>query len=370
MNSTVSMGDVAAKALAGERITPEDGLFLLKEASLLELGSLAQELRYRHNPDPVVTFVIDTNLNYTNICDAYCTFCAFYRTDKDKDGYTYTVEQVMEMVGQAEAKGVTTVLLQGGLNSAIPMEYYEELVRCSRERYPHIQPHFFSAPEISKMSQVSGLPVPEVLRRLKDAGQDTLPGGGSEVLSNRVKRNLSRLWPKAKVDDWLGVHREAHKLGYRTTATMMYGHLEQPEDIIEHLEHTRSLQDEALSGGVEGFTAFIPWSYKRENTALGRKVKVEQGPNPYLRSIALARIYLDNIQHIQASWFSEGKKTGEVALHFGADDFGGTLFDENVMQEAGFYNRTSTEEVLGMIREAGFRPAQRTTRYDVLQVFD
>ena len=370
MTTATTVKDVTAKALAGERITPEEGLRLFKEAPLLDLGTLAQELRYRHNPESVVTFVIDTNLNYTNVCDAYCTFCAFYRTEKDSDAYTYTVEQVMEMVGQAAAKGVTTVLLQGGLNPKLPMEYYEELVRETRRQYPQVLPHFFSAPEIQKMSQVAELPLSEVLRRLKEAGQETLPGGGSEVLSDGVKRSLSRLWPKGRVQDWVDVHREAHKLGYRTTATMMYGHLEKPEDIIEHLEHTRSVQDEALADGFPGFTAFIPWSYKRGNTPLAKRVKEESGPNPYLRMIAMARIYLDNIQHVQASWFSEGKKTGEVALNFGGDDFGGTLFDENVMQEAGFYNRTSIDEIQAMIRDAGFTPAQRTTKYEVLQVFE
>jgi cyclic dehypoxanthinyl futalosine synthase len=370
MTTVTPMKDVAAKVMASERITPEDGLYLLKEAPLLELGSLAQEVRYRHNPESVVTFVIDTNLNYTNVCDAFCTFCAFYRTKEDSDAYTYTVDQVMEMVGQAAAKGVTTVLLQGGLNSELSMDYYEELVRETRRRYPKVLPHFFSAPEIMKMSQVSEMPVSEVLRRLKEAGQETLPGGGSEVLSDKVRRRLSRLWPKGRVKDWVEVHREAHLQGYRTTATMMYGHVEQPEDVIEHLEHTRSLQDEALAIGEAGFTAFIPWSYKRGDTPLAKRVKEESGPNPYLRMIAISRIYLDNIQHIQASWFSEGKKTGEVALHFGGDDFGGTLFDENVMQEAGFYNRTSTDEIQEMIREAGFTPAQRTTKYEILRVFN
>jgi CofH subfamily radical SAM domain protein len=250
------------------------------------------------------------------------------------------------------------------------MDYYEDLVRETRKRYPEILPHFFSAPEIKKMSQVAGLTVNDVLQRLQKAGQETLPGGGSEVLSDRVRRSLSRLWPKGTVEDWVDVHRVAHSLGYRTTATMMYGHVEVPRDIIEHLEHARSLQDESLSEGTEGFTAFIPWSYKRGNTPLAKLVKQESGPNAYLRIIALSRIYLDNIIHIQASWFSEGKKTGEVALNFGADDFGGTLFDENVMQEAGFYNRTTTEDVLDMIRDAGFTPAQRTTKYEILRVFD
>ena len=370
MTTAVLMKDVTAKVVAGERITPEDGLYLLKEAPLLELGSLAQEVRYRHNPESVVTFVVDTNLNYTNICDAYCTLCAFYRVEKDEDAYTYTVQQVMEMVGHAAAKGVTTVLLQGGLNPKIPMDYYEELVRQTRLLYPQVLPHYFSAPEIQKMSQVSEMSVADVLRRLKEAGQETLPGGGSEVLSDVVKRRLSRLWPKGRVKDWEEVHREAHRLGYRTTATMMYGHLEQPQDVIEHLEHTRSLQDEALASGSAGFTAFIPWSYKPDITALGKKIPRASGPNRYLRTIATSRIYLDNFQHIQASWFSEGKKTGQVALHVGGDDFGGTLFDEEVMQEAGFYNRTSVEEIADLICDAGFTPAERTTLYEIVRHVD
>ncbi len=270
--------------------------------------------------------------------------------------------RVMEMVGHAAAKGVTTVLLQGGLNPKLPLEYYTDLVRETRRRYPQIHPHFFSAPEIMKISQVSEMPVRAVLEELKGAGLDTIPGGGSEVLSNRVKHKISRLFPKGKVDDWTLVHREAHDLGYRTTATMMYGHLEEDEDIIEHLEHVRSLQDD-----TGGFTAFIPWSYKADNTALGSRVKKLAGPNRYLRIMAVSRIYLDNLPHVQASWFSEGKKTGQVALHFGGDDFGGTLFDENVMQEAGFYNRTTVQEVTDIIRDAGFTPAQRTTLYEVIR---
>ena len=346
----------------GGRITAEEGLFLLQEANLLDLAPLAQSARYRHNPDPVVTFVVDTNLNYTNVCDAYCTFCAFYRTEKSADAYTYSVDRMMEFMGEAASKGVTTVLLQGGLNPDLPLEYYTDLVRESRRQYPQIHPHFFSAPEIMKMVQVSGRSIADVLLELQNAGLKTIPGGGSEILSNRVKHKLSRLYPKGKVDDWTAVHREAHQLGYRTTATMMYGHLEEDADIIEHLEHLRNLQDE-----MGGFTAFIPWSYKAENTALASRVKKLAGPNRYLRIMAVSRIYLDNFQHIQASWFSEGKKTGQVALHFGGDDFGGTLFDENVMQEAGFYNRTTVEEVKDIIQDAGFRPAQRTTLYEILQ---
>ncbi|MBI4199151.1 MAG: dehypoxanthine futalosine cyclase [Chloroflexi bacterium] len=358
------LSQIRTKVEAGQRVTKEEGLYLLKEAHLLDLAPVAQLVRSRHNPEPVVTFVVDTNLNYTNVCDAYCTFCAFYRTERDPDRYTHTVEQVMEQVARAEGQGVTTVLLQGGLNPSLPLEYYEDLVRETRRRHPSITPHFFSAPEVQKMAQVSGLSLREVLQRLKAAGQYSIPGGGSEVLSDRVKHRISRLFPKGRVADWVDVHREAHRLGFKTTATMMYGHLEEPEDIIAHLDTLRSLQDEH-----HGFTAFIHWSYKRENTALATRVKEEAGPNPYLRLCAVARIYLDNFPHIQASWFSEGAKTGQVALHFGADDFGGTLFDETVMQEAGWYNRTTVEEVVSLIQEAGFVPAQRNTLYEILRYY-
>ena len=358
------LNQIRAKVEDGERITKEEGLNLLIQANLLDLAPLAQTVRFRHNPDPVVTFVVDTNLNYTNVCDAYCTFCSFYRTEKDPDKYTYSVEEMMDQIGQAAKSGVTTILMQGGLNPALPMEYYEALVRETRRRYPHITPHYFSAPEIQKMAQVSGLPLAEVLRRLKEAGQVSIPGGGSEILSDRVKHQISRLFPKGRTADWVDVHREAHKLGLRTTATMMYGHLERPQDIIEHLGVLRDLQDE-----YQGFTAFIHWSYKRQDNALGAKVKDEAGPNPYLRIIAVARIFLDNFQHIQASWFSEGRKTGQVALHFGGNDFGGTLFEEKVMQEAGWYNRTTVDEVVATIQEAGFTPAQRTTLYEIVRSY-
>lgn len=356
---------IREKVINAERITSEEGLYLLREAPLLDIAPLAQHVRFRHNPDPTVTFVVDTNLNYTNVCDAFCTFCAFYRTKKADDAYAHSIEDMMKMFGGAQELGVTTVLLQGGLNDDIPFEYYTELVRETRKRFPDIHPHFFSAPEIKKMEQVSGMTLREVLEALYEAGLRSIPGGGAEVLSDTVKPKLTKLFPKAESKDWYDVHRTAHEVGLRSTATMMYGHLETDEDIIQHFEETRQLQDE-----TGGFTAFIPWSYKRENTSLAKKVEIEAGPNRYLRLIALARIYLDNFQHIQASWFSEGKKTGVVALHFGGDDFGGTIFEENVMQEAGHYSRTSIEEMLALIRDAGFAPAQRTTLYDIVKRFD
>ncbi|MFW6195689.1 MAG: cyclic dehypoxanthinyl futalosine synthase [Chloroflexota bacterium] len=360
--------EIREKVQRGERVNREEALWLMNEAELLDLAPLAQSRRYHHNPEQQVTFVIDTNLNYTNICDAYCSFCAFYRTDPtDPSAYTYTVEQMMEKIGKASELGVTTVLLQGGLNNELPFDYYTRLVSETVRLYPHITPHYYSAPEIMKMCEVSGKSLRDVLQALKDAGQRTIPGGGSEILSNRVKKEISRFWPKATVDDWTRVHEEAHALGFRTTATMMYGHVETTEDIVETLEHVRDVQDKALESGRSGFTAFIPWSYKRENTALGKKVKEEAGANEYLRVIALSRIFLDNVPHVQASWFSEGRKTGQMALHFGADDFGGTIFDENVMLSAGFYNRTTVDEIRTIIADAGFAPAQRTTEYDIVE---
>ena len=274
----------------------------------------------------------------------------------------------MEKIGRAAELGCTTVLMQGGLNPRLPLDYYTRMVSETVRLYPQVTPHYYSAPEIMKMSEVSGLPVSKVLGALKEAGQRTMPGGGSEILSNRVKAEISRLKPKSTVEEWTEVHVEAHRAGFSTTATMMYGHVESPEEIVESLAHIRGVQDRAKDQ-PGGFTAFIPWSYKRENTALARKVSDEAGPNLYLRIIALARIFLDNVPHIQASWFSEGRKTGQLALHFGADDFGGTLFDESVMLAAGFYNRTSTSEIRTLISEAGFVPAQRTTEYKVLEVF-
>ena len=359
---TTTFEVVRNKVLAGERVDRADGLFLLAEASLLDLGQLAGEVRRKRHPESIVTFVIDTNPNYTNVCNVDCTFCAFYRSPGHDEAYTHSVEEMLELIGRSAEKGVTTVLMQGGVNSELPLDYYLELVRAVRKRYPQVTPHFWSAVEIEGMAAVSGLSLQEVLRALKDAGQTTLPGGGAEVLSERVRKKISH--KKNLTESWLDVHREAHALGFRSTATMMYGHVETPEDIVEHFEAIRSLQDEH-----GGFTAFVPWSFKPGNTPLVKKIPRHAGPNQYLRMLAASRIYLDNFDHIQASWFSEGKKTGQVALHWGADDFGGTLFEENVHAATGFVNKTSTDEIKTLIREAGFRPAQRTTLYEILEVF-
>ena len=351
------------KVSRGERLSSEEGIHLLTEAPLVELGALANEVRMRRTDPRIVTYVIDTNPNYTNYCTVDCHFCAFYRKvgKPATDGYTHDVEGVMQMMESARKVGATTVLLQGGLNPEIPWAFYTAIVRESRKRYPEITPHFFSAPEIHQMMEVSGLDMRGVLEALYEAGQRTLPGGGAEILATRVRQRISV--KKGGPETWLDVHRTAHQVGMRSTATMMYGHVETPAEVIEHLDYIRTLQDE-----TKGFTAFVPWSYKRGNTPMESKVPHIAGASMYFRVLAVSRLYLDNFEHIQASWFSEGKKTGQISLQFGADDFGGTLFEENVHLATGHVNKTTVAEIETLIREAGFTPAQRTTLYDILKV--
>jgi cyclic dehypoxanthinyl futalosine synthase len=351
---------IVAKVVAGERLTPEEGRSLLsEEGDLLSIGQLANIVRFRKHPGRQVTFLIDSNPSYTNVCDTTCHFCAFCRRPGDADAYTLTVDQVMDRVSVAVEQGATTILLQGGHNPDLPLKYYLDLVKETRRRFPGVTPHYFSASEIQTMARVSGFSVEKVLTALHDAGQTTLPGGGAEVLSDRVRKTLAP--KKGGPDSWLEVHRAAHRQGFKSTATMMYGHVEGPEDIVDHWDRVRRLQDE-----TGGFTAFIPWSWKPDNSVLSRRHSRGAGPIPYLRMIAASRVYLDNFDHIQASWFSEGKKTGQAALHFGADDFGGTLIEENVHAAAGFVNKAAASEVSELIHGAGFVPIQRTTEYDII----
>ncbi len=357
-----TLPDVLAKAADGERISREEGLLLLDHAELLDLADAANTVRFRMNPKQEVTFVIDTNPNYSNLCTIDCIFCAFYRHPGEEGEYTHSVDHMIAKFKEAAANGVTTVLLQGGVHPSLPFDYYLELVGRTVREVPQIYPHFFSTSEILGMAKIAGLPVPDVLRKLWEAGLRSIPGGGAEILSDRVKRKISHL--KGTSADWLNVMREAHKLGYKSTATMMYGHLEQNEDIIEHLEVVRSLQDE-----YGGFTAFVPWSFKPGNTPLEKIIPRYASPMRYLQILALSRLYLNTMPHIQASWFSEGKKTGQIALHFGADDFGGTLQEENVHAAANFVNKTNTEECIQLIHESGFSATQRTTLYEVLKVY-
>ncbi|HEX3034318.1 MAG TPA: cyclic dehypoxanthinyl futalosine synthase [Thermodesulfobacteriota bacterium] len=354
--------EIYDKVLGEERLTPEDALSLLREADLHKLGALADSVRRRFRSDGVVTFVADTNPNYTNVCDTECLFCAFWRPAGANDAYTLSVDRLLEIMKASFHNGATTVLLQGGHNPEIKLDYYIQIVRRVREEIPDLHLHAFSAPEISAMAKYSGITTKEVLQKLWDAGLKTIPGGGAEVLNNRVRKKISPL--KIDADQWIRVTREAHETGFKTTATMMFGHSEEDEDIIEHLERVRGLQDE-----TGGFLAFIPWTFKPRNTFLERKIPQEIGGDRYLRVLALSRIYLDNIAHVQGSWFTQGKKMGSISLHFGASDLGGTLYDENVLGCAENKLRSTVNELVHMIKSAGFRPAQRDTFYRVIKYF-
>jgi cyclic dehypoxanthinyl futalosine synthase len=306
-----------------ERISFEEGLKLFESAPLDELQAKAQAIRNKKNPSNRVTFVLDSNPNYTNICKVDCSFCAFYRHKGAKDTYTKSVDQVMEHLQFARDAGLTTVLLQGGVNPELPLSYYIDVIKTARKEFPDIHPHFFTAVELSEVAKIEGITIREVLQALWDAGQRTLPGGGAEILSERVRLKVSP--KKLEEDGWIHFHHTAHQVGFISTATMMYGHVEESWDIVTHLETLRQAQDK-----IPGFTSFIPWSYKRDRTALKRTVKHWAGADAYFRILAFARIYLDNFNHVSASWFGEGKEIGIQALQFGADDFGGTIIEENV----------------------------------------
>lgn len=338
------------------RLQPTEALHLFTTASLQELQKRAQEVRSCKHPQRRVTFVLDTNPNYTNICDICCSFCAFRRNKGHPDAYHKSPNQVMEDIKRAYDAGLTTVLLQGGLHDQVRVEYLVELVLLTKELFPSINPHFFSAPEIAYAARRSGVTVREALLKLYEAGQRTIPGGGAEILTTTVHQRISprKIPPK----EWLDVHRIAHEIGFRTTATMMYGHVETAEDIVEHLASLRAVQDK-----TGGFLSFIPWSYKRENNPLGKIVTLEPSPEEYLRLIAFSRIFLDNFDHISASWFGEGKEIGVEALQYGSDDFGGTVCEEAVHKAAGHSNQTTKVEIISMIKKAGFEPAERDALY-------
>lgn len=334
-----------------DRILFEEALKLFN-SPLQELQEKAVVIRKKKHPPHQVTFIVDSNPNYTNICNIDCSFCAFYRHKNAKDSYTKSIEEVMQHFEKAKQIGITTVLLQGGVNPDLPLEYYLELVQEACHRYPEIHPHFFTAVELVECAKVHGLSIHEVLKKLWDAGLRTIPGGGAEILSERVRMEIS---PK-KLDHngWIQFHKIAHEIGFHTTATMMYGHIEEPIDIVEHLNTLREAQDI-----TPGFTAFIPWSYKRDRTLLRRKVKHWAGEEAYFRILAFSRIYLDNFDHVQASPFGEGKEIGKKALHYGADDFGGTIYEESVHKATGWEVSNSKEDMIQLIQEAGFTPIQR-----------
>jgi cyclic dehypoxanthinyl futalosine synthase len=344
------------RSLAGERLSANDCAALLESDDIARIGVAADEIRKRRHPDGVVTYIIDRNVNYTNVCNVVCTFCAFYRRPGKPDTYVTTVEQICEKIDETIALGGTGVLMQGGLHPDFGIEWYEDLLGTLHARYPKFQLHCFSPPEIHNIHLISKLGYEEILTRLKDAGMSSLPGGGGEILDDEVRKRVST---KCTTDEWLAVMRAAHHVGLRSTATMMFGIGDRVEHRVRHLHRVRDLQDE-----TGGFTAFIPWTFQRENTALGRRIKDEPTGIDYLKMLAVSRLFLDNVEHFQSSWLTQGLRLGQVALRFGADDMGSIMIEENVVSAAGAHNEADEKMLRHLIRAAGFRPQQRDILYN------
>ena len=336
-------------------MTQQEALDLFRSDDLVGIGMAAHQVRKKKNDPRVVTYQIDRNINYTNFCTEYCTFCAFYRPMGHQEGYLLTNEDIFKKIEEMVALGGTGVLLQGGLNPELKIDYYENLLRSIRARFPRVHLHCFSAPEVLCIAEVSGLSLSDTILRLRDAGLDSIPGGGAEILDDEVRQRIARL--KCTSDEWCEVHRTAHALGMRTTATMMFGCGEEYRHRISHFERIRRIQEE-----TGGFTAFIPWMFAPENTSLGKKVQQTTAVD-YLKTLAISRLYLDNIDHIQASWLTPGIKVCQVGLQFGADDVGSILIEENVVYAAGVRNRTNEAELRRIITDAGYIPAQRDSLY-------
>ena len=354
--------DVLRSVREGERLGYRDALVLYREAALLELGEVADTVRRRKNPPGRATYQVDRNINYTNVCIYRCTFCAFYRPAGDAEAYVLPLPEIGKKVEETLALGGTGVLLQGGVHAELPLAFYEEMLGFLRATYPRIHRHAFSAPEIYFIAKKERISIAAALTRLKTAGLMSVPGGGAEILDDDVRR---RIWAltKSPTAKWAEIHREAHRLGMPTSATMMFGVGETHEQRLNHFEVVRALQDEALKEGDESFTAFIPWTYQEENTALDGGVETAGGVD-YLRTLALARLYLDNVPHVQGSWVTQGKKIGQVSLAFGADDLGSIMIEENVVAAAGARNRMTRDDMTSLIRDAGFTPVQRGSVYE------
>jgi cyclic dehypoxanthinyl futalosine synthase len=345
------------RAVAGERLTLAEGVALFDCRDLHALGRAADAVCRRLHPEPYRTYNIDRNINYTNVCAAVCDFCAFYRKSSDADAYVLPREVLYQKIEETIALGGDQILLQGGNHPSLRLEWYEEMLRDLRERYPSVNLHAFSASEIWHFHKLNKLPLVTVLERLKAAGMGSLPGGGAEILVDRVREAITV--NKVMTEEWLQVHREWHRLGGRSTSTMMFGHVETPAERIEHLERVRALQDE-----TKGFTAFICWTFQPEHTALANVPPA--GSFEYLRTQAIARLYLDNVANIQSSWVTQGPKIGQLALFFGANDMGSLMIEENVVSSAGTVYHLSLEQIKNAIREAGYVPRQRNVFYELI----
>jgi cyclic dehypoxanthinyl futalosine synthase len=340
-------------------ISREQALHLLTRTDLLEVGKLADAIRRQKHPQRRVTFVVDRNVNYSNICESRCRFCAFYRNDGDEDAYLLDYEAIFAKVQELVDNDGTQLLMQGGLHPTLTIDWFEELFRQLRQRFPQVQIHSLSPAEVIHVAKLSGISMEDCLRRLQLAGLASVPGGGAEVLVDEVRQEISP--DKIGWRQWASVMEEAHRLGMRTTATMMFGSREKPQDIVEHLFRVREIQER-----TGGFTAFIPWTFQPDNTELGGE---KASGVEYLKVLALSRIVLDNIDNIQASWVTQGAAMAQVALFFGANDLGGTMLEENVVAAAGVSFRMSQQEIIELARGAGFIPARRTTEYQLLEEY-
>src|SRR5882724_4130729 len=318
------------RAVAGTRLTADDCTALLESHEVARIGVAADEIRQQKHPDNIVTYIIDRNINYTNVCNVVCTFCAFYRRPGAPDTYVRTLDEICQKIDETISLGGTGVLMQGGLHPDFGLEWYEDLLRTLHLKYPSFQLHCFSPPEIHNIRLISGLDYETIMARLKDAGLYSLPGGGGEILDDEVRKRVST---KCTTDEWLGVMRAVHKVGLRSTATMMFGIGDNVGHRVRHLQRVRDLQDE-----TGGFTAFIPWTFQRENTALGKRIKDEPTGVDYLKMLAVSRLFLDNIENFQSSWLTQGLKLGQVALRFGANAMGSIRIEENVVPPAGAKN--------------------------------
>ena len=347
-----------------KRLTNKDALDLINNASLLELGALASEKKSELHPDKTTSFIVDRNINYTNVCWVDCKFCAFYRHGRDEDSYVLKFDEIDQKIDELLEIGGTQILFQGGVHPKLKIDYYEELVGHIHNKYPQITIHGFSAIEIKYIAKVSKISILEVLKRLQVKGLSSIPGAGAEILSDRVRDIIA----PNKMDslEWIEVHELAHSIGMKTTATMMFGTVETDEEIIEHWELLRNLQDK-----TGGFRAFIMWSFQGANTQLKAEIPdiKPQSSNRYLRLLAVARLYLDNFKNMQSSWVTQGSYVGQLALKFGANDLGSTMMEENVVKAAGASNRMNQEEMIRLIKDIGENPAKRNTAYEILERF-
>lgn len=346
----------------------EDIITLFESDEIEKMGHAANQIMIRKHPEPITTFVVGRNINYTNVCDVYCRFCAFYRAPGNAEGYVLSDETILQKIQETINVGGTEILMQGGTNPNLPFQYYVDILRKIKQHFPQITMHSFSPAEIHKMKEVSnGLSLEEVIRQIHEAGLDSLPGGGAEILDDRTRRKISRL--KGSWTDWMDVMKIAHRIGMNTTATMVIGFGESMEERALHLLRVRDAQDECIANGYDskGFLAFIPWTFQPDNTNMKRE---KATPEEYLKTLAISRLTLDNIDNFQSSWVTMGPEIGKLTLSYGCNDFGSTMIEENVVSAAGTTHKVNISSTLDIIREAGKIPAQRNTRYEILRVFD